>query len=75
MTEIGQWVETWRELGVGDSPELRRLYGDVLARTVLRPHRHYHTYQHIAECFEKVKTSSSWRNIHPRYMLASGSTM
>jgi predicted metal-dependent HD superfamily phosphohydrolase len=54
MTEIGQWVRTWRELGVGNSPELRRLYGDVLGR-YSEPHRHYHTYQHLAECFEKVQ--------------------
>src|SRR5713101_4586881 len=53
MIEIGQWVETWRELGVGDSPELRRLYGDVLGR-YSEPHRHYHTYQHLAESFETV---------------------
>ncbi|PYN31476.1 MAG: N-methyl-D-aspartate receptor NMDAR2C subunit [Candidatus Rokuibacteriota bacterium] len=54
MTEIGQWVETWRELGVGDSAELRRLHGDVLGR-YSEPHRHYHTSQHLAECFEKVQ--------------------
>lgn len=54
MTEIAHWAETWRELGVGDSPELRRLYGDVLGR-YSEPHRHYHTYQHLAECFEKVQ--------------------
>ena len=54
MTEIIQWVETWRELGVGDSPELRRLYADVRGR-YSEPHRHYHTYQHLAECFEKVQ--------------------
>ena len=54
MTEIGRWVETWRELGVSDSPELRRLHGAVLGR-YSEPHRHYHTYQHLAECFEKVQ--------------------
>jgi predicted metal-dependent HD superfamily phosphohydrolase len=54
MTGIGQWVETWRELGVRDCAELRRLHGDVLGR-YSEPHRHYHTYQHIAECFEKVR--------------------
>jgi predicted metal-dependent HD superfamily phosphohydrolase len=54
MTEIGQWVATWHELGVGDSSQLRRLYGDVLGR-YSEPHRHYHTYQHLAECFEKVQ--------------------
>lgn len=54
MTDIGRWVETWRELGVGDSPTLRHLYGDVLGR-YSEPHRHYHTYQHLAECFAKVQ--------------------
>ena len=54
MAEIGQWVETWRELGVRDSPQLRRLHGDVLGR-YSEPHRHYHTSQHLAECFEKVQ--------------------
>jgi predicted metal-dependent HD superfamily phosphohydrolase len=55
MRGIGQWVETWRELGVSDSLELRRLHGDVLGR-YSEPHRHYHTSQHLAECFEKVKS-------------------
>jgi predicted metal-dependent HD superfamily phosphohydrolase len=54
MADIGQWVETWRELGVGDSPALRRLYQDVRGR-YFEPHRHYHTYHHLAECFEKVQ--------------------
>jgi predicted metal-dependent HD superfamily phosphohydrolase len=54
MIEVGQWVEAWRELGVGDSPELRRLFCDVLGR-YSEPHRHYHTYQHLSECFEKVQ--------------------
>src|SRR5262247_3035203 len=52
--EAGQWPRAWRELGVGDSPALRRLYQDVLAR-YSEPHRHYHTPQHLAECFEKVQ--------------------
>lgn len=54
MTGIGRWLETWGELGVGDSPELRRLHEDVLGR-YSEPHRHYHTQQHLAECFEKVQ--------------------
>jgi predicted metal-dependent HD superfamily phosphohydrolase len=54
MTDIDQWVDTWRELGVGNSPALSRLHGDVLDR-YSEPHRHYHTYQHLAECFEKVQ--------------------
>ena len=48
------WVETWRELRVGDSLALRCLYEDVLSR-YSEPHRHYHTAQHLAECFEKVQ--------------------
>ena len=54
MSDVGQWVETWRELGVGDSPTLRRLYDDVLGR-YSEPHCSYHTYRHLAECFEKVR--------------------
>jgi predicted metal-dependent HD superfamily phosphohydrolase len=54
MTDIGQWAATWRDLGVGDSPALRRLYDDVRGR-YSEPHRHYHTHQHLAECFEKVQ--------------------
>ena len=53
-TDIGRWVATWRELGVPDSPALRRLHDDVLGR-YSEPHRHYHTAQHLAECFEKVQ--------------------
>jgi predicted metal-dependent HD superfamily phosphohydrolase len=54
MTEIGPWVDIWQQLGVGDSPALRRLHGDVLGR-YSEPHRHYHTAQHLAECFDKVQ--------------------
>ena len=54
MSDIGQWIEAWHALGVGDSPAVRRLHGDVLDRYA-EPHRHYHTQQHLAECFEKVR--------------------
>ena len=54
MTEIGSWIEAWRRLGIADSPELQRLHGDVRGRYA-EPHRHYHTAQHLAECFEKVR--------------------
>jgi predicted metal-dependent HD superfamily phosphohydrolase len=54
MPEIDDWVLTWRELGVGDSPALRGLYGDV-RRRYSEPHRHYHTEQHLAECFENIR--------------------
>ncbi len=67
MTDIGQWVDTWRELGVGDSPALRRLHGDLLAR-YSEPHRHYHTPQHLAECFEKIQDIISLAE-HPAEIL------
>jgi predicted metal-dependent HD superfamily phosphohydrolase len=51
--DVVHWVETWRALGVDDSPTLRRLHAEVLAR-YSEPHRHYHTHKHLAECFEKV---------------------
>ena len=54
MADAAHWLKAWRELGVADSPELNRLYQDVLAR-YSEPHRHYHTRQHLAECFEKVQ--------------------
>lgn len=54
MADAGQWLNAWRDLGVADSPELRRLHRDVLLR-YSEPHRHYHTQQHLAECFEKVQ--------------------
>jgi predicted metal-dependent HD superfamily phosphohydrolase len=53
MSGIDQWLSAWRDLGVGDSPALRHLYGEVLGR-YSEPHRHYHTHQHLAECFDKV---------------------
>src|SRR5215475_7614762 len=54
MIDIAQWIEPWRKLGVADSPALRQLYSDVLDR-YSEPHRHYHTHQHLAECFERVQ--------------------
>ena len=54
MVDAAHWLRAWRELGVSDSPELSRLYRDVLLR-YSEPHRHYHTRQHLAECFEKVQ--------------------
>src|SRR5215475_5146852 len=54
LADDAQWLKAWRELGVADSPKLNRLYRDVLLR-YSEPHRHYHTGQHLAECFEKVQ--------------------
>lgn len=54
MADAAQWLNAWHGLGVADSPDLNRLYRDVLLR-YSEPHRHYHTRQHLAECFEKVQ--------------------
>ena len=54
VSDIGHWVLSWRGLGVGDSPALGQLHRDVLSRYA-EPHRHYHTRQHLAECFEKIR--------------------
>ena len=53
MTDLDHWVATWRALQVTSSPALARLHND-LVRRYSEPHRHYHTRQHLAECFEKV---------------------
>jgi predicted metal-dependent HD superfamily phosphohydrolase len=53
-TGFGRWLDAWSALGVGDSPALRRLHGDV-RRRYAEAHRHYHTQQHLAECFDKVR--------------------
>ncbi len=67
MADAGQWLKAWRELGVADSPELRRLFRDVLLR-YSEPHRHYHTQQHLAECFEKAQDIISLAE-HPAEVL------
>lgn len=54
MTGVVHWLKAWQELGVVDSRELGRLHRDLLLR-YSEPHRHYHTQQHLAECFEKVQ--------------------
>lgn len=48
------WIETWSDLGVNDSPELQKLLSNLLVRYA-EPHRHYHTQQHLDECFEKLR--------------------
>jgi predicted metal-dependent HD superfamily phosphohydrolase len=54
VSDIDRWLESWRALNVGDSPALTQLHRDVLGRYA-EPHRHYHTRQHLAECFEKIE--------------------
>jgi predicted metal-dependent HD superfamily phosphohydrolase len=54
VSDIGHWVRSWGGLGVGDSPALRQVHRDVLSRYA-EAHRHYHTRQHLLECFEKIR--------------------
>lgn len=47
---IERWFEAWAALGVPETPELGRLHARLTQR-YREPHRHYHTLQHLAECF------------------------
>ena len=51
MSELG-WLAAWSALGVPASAPLRELHASVLAR-YREPQRHYHTVQHLDECFER----------------------
>jgi predicted metal-dependent HD superfamily phosphohydrolase len=46
------WVACWEALGVSASTRLREIHASVLAR-YREPQRHYHTVQHLDECFER----------------------
>jgi predicted metal-dependent HD superfamily phosphohydrolase len=48
MPDLKRWKATWTGLGIGAADE--RLFGEVMA-TYSEPHRHYHTLQHLDECF------------------------
>ena len=47
-----RWLAPWTALGVPRSPRLEALHAEVLAR-YREPQRHYHTVQHLDECFER----------------------
>jgi len=47
-----RWLGPWAALGVPLSGRLEELRASVLAR-YREPQRHYHTVQHLAECFER----------------------
>lgn len=51
MSSIEQWWQTWAAFGVEPSPSLQDIYVQLIAR-YSEPHRHYHTVQHLAECFD-----------------------
>ena len=46
------WFAAWAGLGVPRSTKLQELHADVVAR-YREPQRHYHTVQHLDECFER----------------------
>jgi predicted metal-dependent HD superfamily phosphohydrolase len=48
-----RWFEAWAALGVPETPELGLLHAR-LAQRYREPHRHYHTLQHLAECFDRL---------------------
>jgi len=54
MTTTGRWLETWRALGVADTPELRFVYEELIAR-YSEAHRFYHTVRHLNECFAQFR--------------------
>ncbi|ALU91089.1 hypothetical protein Hrubri_3939 [Herbaspirillum rubrisubalbicans M1] len=45
-----QWQSTWRTLGL-PCPDAQ--WFDAIIEHYSQPHRHYHTLQHLEECFEK----------------------
>ena len=51
MPAIAQWQEMWKELGAANPDP--RLHDELIAR-YSEPHRHYHTLQHLDECFGKL---------------------
>jgi predicted metal-dependent HD superfamily phosphohydrolase len=46
-----RWRATWKGLGIENADE--PLYENVVAR-YSEPHRHYHTLQHLGECFVRL---------------------
>ena len=50
MTTIERWRETWRAVGVAPAPGLH----DELIARYSEAHRHYHTLQHLDECFTQL---------------------
>ncbi|GAB4355183.1 MAG: metal-dependent hydrolase [Cyanophyceae cyanobacterium] len=54
MSLRDRWWATWQTLGVEDAAKVRleETYGALMARYG-EPHRHYHTEQHLMECFDR----------------------
>ena len=47
-----RWLAPWAALGVPGSATLQQLHANLLGR-YREPQRHYHTVQHLDECFER----------------------
>jgi predicted metal-dependent HD superfamily phosphohydrolase len=56
VSDDERWLGPWAALGVRRSVRLQELHTSLLAR-YREPQRHYHTIQHLDECFER------WREI------------
>ena len=52
MSGDERWLAPWATLGVRPSARLEALRASLLAR-YREPQRHYHTVQHLDECFER----------------------
>jgi predicted metal-dependent HD superfamily phosphohydrolase len=53
MFLIARWFEAWASLGVPGNPELILLHSNLM-QCYSESHRHYHTLQHLAECFDHL---------------------
>jgi predicted metal-dependent HD superfamily phosphohydrolase len=51
MPTVARWRSTWQRLGV--TPPADEVHAGLIAR-YQEPHRHYHTTQHLAECFARL---------------------
>ena len=58
MATIDRWIATWIALGVPASTRVRVLHGQLVS-LYSEPQRHYHTLQHLSECFER------WAELRP----------
>lgn len=60
---VEAWAEAWRQLGASDAPRVRELHAEVVGRYG-EPDRHYHTLEHLQECFA-VAAEAPERAEHP----------
>ena len=51
---LNSWLSAWSALGVERSSALVSIHAELISR-YSEPHRHYHTMQHLGECFERLR--------------------